>query len=85
MVDPHVRTHHAVEYEMNTATAPEKTIAERRNDRFSAGLKVSTCAVAVDGSGRKVGTHKFLAKLADDQSSTKREKMMRTGIERRLL
>jgi hypothetical protein len=38
VVDPHVRTHQAVEYEMKTATAPEKTMAERRKDRFSAGL-----------------------------------------------
>jgi hypothetical protein len=30
-------------------------------------------------------THKFLEKLAKDQSSARREKVMRTGIERRLL
>lgn len=38
VVDPHVLTHHAVEYEMKTATAPEKAIAERRKVLFSAGL-----------------------------------------------
>lgn len=57
MVDPHVRTHQAVEYEMNTATAPEKTMAESRNDRFSAGLNrqyASTYAMTQMGSDSQV-------------------------------
>lgn len=37
MVDPQTRTHHAVEYEMNTAAAPENAMAERRIARLDAG------------------------------------------------
>lgn len=42
VVDPHVLTHHAVEYEMKTAAAPENAIADSRKVRFSAGLLVSS-------------------------------------------
>ena len=68
---------------MKTATAPEKTIAESRNDRFSAGL-IRQTTYQPKGKGRE-STYKFLAKLAADQSSAKREKTMRTGMDRRLL
>jgi hypothetical protein len=68
---------------MNTAAAPENAIAERRKWRFSAGLNVSHRIVCL--KKRPGVTYKFLEKDAGDQSSTRREKMMRTGIERRLL
>jgi hypothetical protein len=69
-----------VEYEMNTAAAPENAIAARRNERFSAGLIVSGRTTET-----VIRTYKFLEKLAKDQSSTKSEKVIKTGIERRLL
>ena len=37
MVDPQTLTHHAVEYEMNTAAAPEKAMAESKMARLDAG------------------------------------------------
>jgi len=37
VVDPQTRTHHAVEYEMKTAAAPENAMAERRMARLDAG------------------------------------------------
>jgi hypothetical protein len=40
VVDPQVLTHHAVEYEMKTAAAPENAIAVNKKVLFSLGLDV---------------------------------------------
>jgi hypothetical protein len=74
---------------MNTAAAPENAMADRRNVRFSAGLFISTTLTYRWMQRQRVGegkwAHKFLEKLARDQSSARREKVIKTGMERRLL
>jgi hypothetical protein len=75
---------------MNTAAAPENAMADKRKVLFSAGLSVSytSCTTTQQLPHNKVEreiTYKFLEKLARDQSSASNEKVIKTGIERRLL
>lgn len=52
-MDEVTRMHHAVEYEMKTAAAPEKAMAKRRVPRESEGLQRNEdgrSALATDGS-----------------------------------
>jgi len=69
---------------MNTAAAPENAMADKRKVLFSAGLFVSS-SLAKNVKRSREKTYKFLEKLAKDQSSASREKVIRTGMERRLL
>ena len=70
---------------MNTAAAPEKAMADKRKVLFSAGLAVSSPPGTSSELRGKRKTHKFLEKLARDQSSASKEKVIKTGMERRLL
>ena len=83
--------HHAVEYEMKTAAAPEKAIAKSRVPRLSAGLRVvrTTNGSASRTHSRKdrsaCWTDKFRASDSDPQSSKMMDATTRMGMESRLL
>lgn len=69
---------------MKTAAPPEKTMAVRRNERDSAGLRGGE-SQALGGKGRQgsLRTDKLMARLAEDHDSIRKEAKMRIGMERR--
>jgi hypothetical protein len=80
--------HQAVVYEMKTAAAPEKHMANNKNDRPSGGLRADhTVNNELRGmiAHRSSHTHKFSSKFSTPQSSMRTEAMMRTGIHSKLL
>lgn len=64
--------HHAVEYEMNTAAAPETAMAVRRTWRFSAGkLRASEAAPQSSKrieARRRIGIERRLLYIIESQS-----------------
>lgn len=97
MVDDVVRMHQAVVYEMKTAAAPEKHMANNKNERPSAGLQgekrvsypstVSCCTNPTLPLSPLLMplTHKFRFKFSAPQSSTTTEATMSTGMHNKLL
>lgn len=78
-----VLTHHAVVYDIPTAAAPEKAMANSKNVRLSDGLQTMIRTRRDGFVARK--PHKFSAKFADVQRSTRREKTTKTGMVSKLL
>jgi len=80
--------HQAVVYEMKTAAAPEKHMANNKNDRPSGGLRAD---YSINNNPRRMiayrssHTHKFSSKFSKPQSSIRTEATMRTGIHNKLL
>lgn len=83
--------HQAVVYEMKTAAAPEKHMANNKNERPSAGLqgekRVSFPFTSLRYTHSTFGplTHKFKFKFSAPQSSTTTEATMSTGMHNKLL
>lgn len=78
-----VRIHHAVEYEMKTAAAPEKAMANNKNPRDSAGLKDGKVRLGLRRLRNRA--YKFKFRFSDPQSSKRTEATIKIGMHSKLL